>query len=184
MRARIKEIFLSFGRKIPVVSFEMIDGDAEAFEKLKDKDLDVEVKVHREHRSLDANKMLWACLGDMAKELQRDPWDLYLMMLKRYGQYTTLFVRPEAIEMLRRQWREIDEVGDTTIVNEDGEAQRMVYLNCFFGSSTYDSKEFSHLLDGVISEMKEIGLTPPPSSDLKRAIERWEATHDKSERPS
>lgn len=181
MRAKIKELLLSFGSKIPVVTFEMIDGDAEALEKLKEKDLDVEVKIHREHRSLDANKMLWACLGDMAKVLQRDSWDIYLMMLKRYGKYTTLLVRSEAVGMLKRQWREIDEVGDTTIVNEDGEAQRMVYLNCYFGSSTYDSKEFSHLLDGVISEMKEIGLTPPPSKDIQRAIEKWEARHDKAE---
>jgi hypothetical protein len=124
--------------------------------------------------------MLWACLGDIAKVLQRDTWSLYLLMLKRYGKYTTLLLQPNAVEMMKRQWREVEEVGDTTIVNEDGEAQKMVYLNCYFGSSTYDSKEFSCLLDGVVNEMKDIGLEPPPSKEMQRAIENWEAVHDKT----
>lgn len=179
MRARLKDILLSFGSKNPVVSFE-VDGNAESLEKFKDKDLDLDIKVHREKRSLDANKMLWACLGDIAKVLQRDTWDLYLMMLKRYGKYTTLLVKADAVEMMRRQWREIDEVGDTTIVNEDGEAKKMVYLNCYYGSHTYDSKEFSVLLEGVVSEMKDIGIEPPMSRDMQRALDNWEATHDKA----
>ena len=45
---------------------------------------------------------------------------------------------------------------------------------CYFGSSTLDSKEFSVLLDGVISEMKEMGLEIPMQSDLKRVIEEYE----------
>ena len=45
---------------------------------------------------------------------------------------------------------------------------------CYFGSSTLDSKEFSVLLDGVISEMKEMGLETPTSKEMQRAIERWE----------
>ena len=45
---------------------------------------------------------------------------------------------------------------------------------CYFGSSTYNSKEFSVLLDGVVSEMQELGLQPPPSGDMKRSIEALE----------
>lgn len=179
MRAKLKDIVLHFGSRCPVVSFE-VDGTAETLEKYRDKDLDLGIKLHREHRSIDANKMLWACLGDIANEINADSWGLYLQMLKRYGQYTTILVNADAVEMMRRQWREVDEVGEATIVNEDGIAQRKVYLNCYFGSSTYDSKEFSKLLEGVVSEMKEIGLEPPPSRDMQRAIEQWEATHDKA----
>lgn len=179
MKARLKDIVLPFGNKNPVASFE-VECNAETIERYKDKDLDLDIKQHREKRSLDANKMLWACLGDIAKVLQMDTWELYLLMLKRYGKYTTVLVNADAVGMMRRRWREIDEIGDTTIVNEDGIAQRKVYLNCYFGSSTYDSKEFSALLDGVVSEMKEIGLEPPLSRDMQRAIENWEAVHDKA----
>jgi hypothetical protein len=30
------------------------------------------------------------------------------------------------------------------------------------------------LLDGVISEMKEMGLDTPTSEDMKRSLEQWE----------
>ena len=50
----------------------------------------------------------------------------------------------------------------------------MVELLCFFGSSTYSSSEFSKLLEGVINDMKDLGLMPPPSSDMRRALEELE----------
>jgi hypothetical protein len=45
---------------------------------------------------------------------------------------------------------------------------------CYFGSSTYDSKEFSILLNGVISEMEEMGLATPKSEEVERMLIQWE----------
>ena len=45
---------------------------------------------------------------------------------------------------------------------------------CYFGSSTYNTKEFSVLLEGVISEMKEARLETPTSEDMRRSLEQWE----------
>jgi len=30
------------------------------------------------------------------------------------------------------------------------------------------------LLEGVVSEMREMGLDTPPSQDMRRALEQWE----------
>lgn len=137
--------------------------------------LSIEAKPYRKKRSLDANGMLWACLGEMAAVLRTDKWDLYLLMLKRYGQYTYICVKPNMVDAMKRQWREIEVVGDIDI-----NGKQAVQLLCYFGSSTYDSKEFSVLLDGVVSEMKEMGLQPPPSKDMQRALEQWEKKHEKT----
>ena len=91
-------------------------------------------------------------------------------MLKRYGQYTYICVKPKAVEAIKKQWRECEEIGHITIDGQDS-----VQMLCYFGSSTYNSKEFSILLDGVISEMKEMGLETPADRELKRAIEQMEA---------
>ena len=64
--------------------------------------------------------------------------------------------------------RECEVIGKVTV-----NGQEAVQMLCSFGSSTYNTKEFSHLLDGVISEMKEMGLETPLSSDMKRALEMW-----------
>lgn len=137
--------------------------------ELKDELLDVEVKKHREKRSLNANGMLWACLSDIAKVLRTDKWSVYLQMLKRYGTYTYICVKPEAVEGVKKQWRECEEIGDIDI-----NGQKATQLLCYYGSSTYNTQEFSVLLDGVFSEMKEMGLTTPDEEKLERALELWE----------
>ena len=142
-------------------------------EKIKNLDkLSIEAKKYREKRSLDANALLWACLSDIAMALRTDKWNVYLMMLKRYGKYTYICVKPNVVEAVKAQWRECEEIGTIKI-----NGQEAVQLLCYFGSSTYDTKEMSVLIDGVISEMKEMGLETPESREVKRAIEEYEKHH-------
>lgn len=131
--------------------------------------LQIKAVKHRERRSLDANKMLWACLGDIASALRADKWDVYLQMLKRYGKYTYICVKPSVVDAMKMQWRESEVIGEVDI-----NGQKAVQMLCYFGSSTLDSREFSVLLDGVVSEMKEMGLKTPMSQDMKKALENWE----------
>lgn len=154
-----------------LLTFETVE-PPDIFDKTRDKDLNLEIKQHRNHRSDNANKLLWECIGRLAMALRADKWDIYLLMLKRYGQYTYIVVPPNAVEMVTRQWRECEVIGDININGRDG-----VQMLCYYGSSTYDTKQFSILLDGVISEMKEIGLTAPTSEEMRRSIEEWEKMH-------
>ena len=136
----------------------------------QDKEKTWDIKEHKEKRSLDANGMLWACLQDIATAVKSDKWSIYLQMLKRYGKFDYVIVKEKAVEAMKKQWRELEEVGEIDI-----HGQKAVQLLCYYGSSTYDKKEFSVLLDGVISEMKEIGLTPPPDRQTKELLEKWKA---------
>lgn len=128
-----------------------------------------DITEHKEKRSKDANALLWACLGELAEALRSDKWEVYLQMLKRYGKYTYICVKPHVVDAVKKQWRECEEIGHINIGGQDS-----VQMLCYFGSSTYDSKEFSVLLDGVISEMKEMGLDTPADKELERAIKRME----------
>ena len=136
---------------------------------LENKDLDVEIKEFRPHRSKDANALLWACIGDIAKAITSDPWSVYLRMLRRYGKFTQIVVTPGAVEAVKKQWREAEVIGDYEV-----NGKKAVCMLCYYGSSTYDSKEMSALLDGVLSEMDEMHLQKPASSTLQRAIDEWE----------
>lgn len=160
-KGRITGIQMPFRSKRPVVSFE-VQADPEALEKYMDIDLDISFSRHRNRRSIDANAFLWACLGEIARAINSDTWSIYLYMLERYGKFTHILVKPEAVEQVRQVWRE------TKIV---GEKNGMIQMLCFFGSSTYNTKEFSQLLDGVVSEMKEMHLETPPDEEMKRLLE-------------
>lgn len=156
------------------ITFSMNEKECLAeVDKIKDfEKLSVEAKQYKRKRSLDANALLWACLSDIASVLRADKWEVYLTMLKRYGKFTYICVKPNIVEAVKAQWRECEEIGT---INING--QEAVQLLCYFGSSTYDTKEMSVLIDGVISEMKELGLELPPSGDIERAIKEYEKYH-------
>lgn len=140
--------------------------DIELINNWLNKDLDITVKEHKEKRSNDANAMLWLCLGRIAHSIRANKWDVYLQMLKRYGKYTYICVKTEAVEEVKKQWRESEIVGEVEI-----NGKKATQMLCYYGSSTYNTKEFSTLLDGVISEMKEMGLETPQSHEVKKALE-------------
>ena len=134
-------------------------------------DILFEIKEHKEKRSLNANNLMWHCLDQIAKAMipPQDKWDVYLMMLKRYGKFTYICVKPNVVDAMKKQWRESEVIGHVDINGQDS-----VQMLCYFGSHTYDTKEFSVLLDGIISEMAEMGLKTPREEELERALERWE----------
>lgn len=143
--------------------------------KLKDKELKVSFSQKKNKRSLDANACLWFCLNRIAVALNTDKWLIYLQMLKRYGKFTYICVKPNVVDKVKEQWRECEVIGETTI-----NGQKAVQLLCYFGSSTYDTKEFSTLLNGVISEMEEMGLDTPTSEDVRAMIKKLEKERGKN----
>jgi hypothetical protein len=178
LTGKLKRIELPFRSKIPSITLD-VRADPADLEDLLDKDLDISLAKHRNRRSLDANAMLWACLGKMAAVLRTDNWSMYLHELERYGKFAHILVSPDMIEAVKRQWRETKVVGETQVVDQEtGEIKPMVQMICFFGSSTYNTAEFSRLLDGVIGDMRDMRLEIPPSEDVKRVMEE----HDKARR--
>lgn len=144
---------------------------------LEGKDLDIKASQHREKRSLDANALMWHCIGEIAKSLNppRDKWEIYIESLRKYGKYTYVLLSEKAVETFKQLWRETEVVGEV-----DVNGRKAVQLLCYYGSSTYDTKEFSVLLDGIIEDMKDLGLNPPLPSDIKRSLEIWEKMHEQS----
>ena len=140
----------------------------------QDRNKEFEVREYKQKRSLDQNRLLWGCIGDIATALRADKWDIYLAMLKRYGKFTYICVKPNVVEAIKKQWRESEEIGEIEIGGE-----KAVQMLCYFGSSTYNSKEMSVLLDGIISEMKEMELPTPSEKELDRVIKQMEKNDEK-----
>lgn len=137
--------------------------------KIADEDDRVfDLVVHKEKRSLNANGLLWHCIGQIASKMRVDKWDVYLDMLKHYGTYSYVLCRPKAVDKMREVWRETEVLGEVTVGGETA-----VQLLCYYGSSTMNSKEFSVLLDGVIQEMKNLGIEPPTSEQMQQALLAW-----------
>ena len=128
----------------------------------------LEVKPYRKKRSIDANATLWLLLNVMAEKLHTTKDELYIEMLDRYGVFTHIVVKPNVVERVKQEWRTVRVLGEVTINGKAG-----IQLQCYFGSSTYDSKEFSVLLDGVIEEAKELGIEFISREERNLMISEW-----------
>jgi hypothetical protein len=172
MKALAKSIRCQFdesGRQelvLPLVSRVEIAELKSAVEQ--GKQLDVEVKVHRNRRSLNSNAYLWILLQKIAEVLRTDKDAVYLEMLQRYGQFTHIIVKPHVVDKIIAEWRTVRNLGE---VNLNG--QKGVQLQCYFGSSSYTTKEMAVLIDGVVSECKELGIETLPEDEIRRMSEEW-----------
>lgn len=151
------------------ITFELLEGHISELDTLKDKELSIEAKAFYDKRSGKANRLLWGCIGDIAAELNQDKWEVYLHYIKRQGQFTLIQIIPEALEKLETQWREVEVVG-RPIVN----GIEMLDVLCYFGSSTYNSKEFGLLLNDIIEDMKAMGIPLPTSEEMQIALKEVE----------
>lgn len=126
------------------------------------------LKEYREGRSKDANAYMWCLLGKIAEATGQNKDDVYLQMIERYGVYTHVIVKPEARDRLAKEWRAVRELGEVTINGKTG-----VQFQCYYGSSQYDTKEMSVLIDGVVSECKDLDIETATPEELARYKEEW-----------
>lgn len=136
--------------------------------KLQGKKLSVQIKQYREKRSLDANAYMWVLLQKMAEKLKTTKDELYLEMLNRHGVFTHIIVKPNVVDRVIAEWRTVRNLGEVTVNGTTG-----IQLQCYFGSSTYDTKEMSELIDGVVSEAKELDIDVLPPDEIRIMKERW-----------
>jgi hypothetical protein len=134
----------------------------------KGKELAVEIKQYRHKRSLDANAYMWVLLSELASALRTTKDELYLLVLERYGVFTHIVVKPNVVDRVKAEWRTIRELGEVTIKGQTG-----VQLQCFFGSSTYDTAEMARLIDGVVSECKELGINTMTPAEIALLKQEW-----------
>lgn len=134
----------------------------------KGKELAVEIKQYRKRRSNDANSYFWLLVGKLAAAMRTSTDEVYLLMLERYGVFTHIVVKPHIVEQVKKQWRTVRELGEVTVNGKTG-----IQLQCYFGSSTYDSLQMSVLIDGVVSECKDLGIETIPPAELESLKSQW-----------
>ena len=137
----------------------------------KGKTLDVEIKRHHNRRSLDANSYAWVVISKIADTLKSSKEEVYIEMLTRYGQREPQLVSvvEEGVPAIRRATQ-----NHCTIVGESElNGKEFVHLAILRGSSTYSTKEMSILIDGIVSDAKDLGIETIPEEELKSLKESW-----------
>ena len=101
---------------------------------------------------------------------------MYLQMLERYGVYTHFIVKPQAVGMLMQEYRLCRDLGEITVNGKTGHQ-----IQAYFGSSQYDTKQMSRLIDGIVGECEDLGIETMTPGELAMLKEGWgNAQADKS----
>lgn len=147
-----------------------------ALTELKDKKVSIEIKQYREKRSLNANAYAWQLMGQIAEELDISNDEVYHMMLVQYGTpvvdddgKSVMFSLRSDIELGGEFWIHSAPVGTSEVKGKLFTHYRMIK-----GSSEYDTKEMSRLIDGIVYEAQQLDIETKTPQELASMCERWE----------
>ena len=136
---------------------------------LKDKDkLSIEVKPYRQHRSLNANAYAWSLIGKIADVLRAGKDEIYLNLLKRYGQSELISVLSHV--PIENYIKYFEEAGESRLNGKD-----FTHYRVYKGSSEFDTREMSIFIDGVVSEAKELGIQTETPNQIAEMKARWDS---------
>ena len=129
----------------------------------QDKEKIYEIKEYKKKRSLSQNSYAWVLIGKIADSVRLSKEDVYLRMLKDYGQSQIISVADNV--NLRGYTKYYEEIGRSEI-----EGKRFIHYKLFKGSSEFDSEEMAIFIDGVIQECHNLNIetmTPEEVSMLR-----------------
>lgn len=169
--AKIKDIGRTLSGSL-TLTLESSQMDTAAVMRLSKVDvLDVEIKKHRKKRSLDANAYYWLLIGKIGDITGNSKNYIHNIMLDRYGELDRMedgslipFCIRDDIDYLEFPYPHLKPTQKTL---SKGDRLYRWYFQ-IKGSSEYNSKEMSRLIDGIVSECKEMGIETLPPDELER----------------
>lgn len=177
MKTNANDLRVTFNEeRYPIIELTLIERNISEIDDLRrvieeGNLLSVEVKKYRKKRSLDANSYAWVLMSKMADVLRTSKEEVYIKMLERYGQREEqlLSVVTEAVDMIYRATdNHCTEVGKSELNGKE-----FTHLAILIGSSKYNTKEMSILIDGIVSECKELGIETMTPNEILRLKEEW-----------
>ena len=134
----------------------------------KEKIYDVLIQEHKEKRSLNANSYAWVLISKIGDRLRMSKDDVYIMMLERYGQSEIVSVLADI--NVNGYFKYYKEFGSGYVNGKE-----FKHYKIFKGSSTYDTREMSILIDGIVSECQDLGIETMTINELERLKSLWQS---------
>lgn len=183
--ARIKDIGRTLEGKLTITLESSGIGAEEITGLLKLDRLDAELKKHHEKRSLDANAYYWLLVGRIGKVTGDDRNRIHNMMLNRYGELERMpdgslvpFCIRDDIDYLGFPYPHLKPTQKT--LSKGNRLYRWYYQ--IKGSSEYNTSEMSALIDGAVSECREMGIETLPPEELERMMEAYGKNKKRADR--
>lgn len=127
----------------------------------QDREKIFEIKEYKSKRSRSQNNYAWELITQIGNVLRKSKEEVYLQMLKDYGQ-------SEVVSMLssidpKGYFKYFEAIG-TGITND----KEFTHYKIFKGSSEFDTKEMSIFIDGIVQEAEQLGISTLTKEEIAR----------------
>ena len=174
--------------KISAVSVGFLDGKAKLVLEINEKNclkeiydeysqcekLSIDIKKYRKKRSLDANAYLWVLCGKLAEKMGISKEEVYRQQIIDAGIYRSVKVSSEAADTLIKSWK-MHGIGWVAELADDYADNEWSIINLYYGSSVYNTKQISRLIDNVVNECKNLNIQTMTPDEISNMMSLWEA---------
>lgn len=144
----------------------------------EDKNQVYDLSPHKDEkpRSLSANNYFYALCTKIAEKLRISLNEVHNQMLSRYGypefieDKIVYFILPDNIDVNKLEGVHLKPTSKTQVL-DNGDLNR-VYI-VMRGSHTYNTVEMARLIDGVISEAKQLDIPVITVTEKDKMLEQW-----------
>jgi len=172
MKARLLDLAISLdGKQRLTVE---LDGDfRETWDELHETECEITVKKYRKRRSLDANAYAWVLLDKIAARKRITKAEAYRHAIRDIGGVSDVIcVKNNAVADFKRRWKAR---GLGWQVEEFNSAiPGWTNLILYYGSSVYDTKQMSDLIDSIVQDAQSLGIETKSQEELNSMMEEYE----------
>lgn len=134
--------------------------------------LKADIKQFRNKRSLDANAYCFVLCQKIAEVIGNTKEFVYKQAIKQVGQFEIVPIKDEAVEHWIQAW-ESRGIGWQAEIMRDSKIEGYTTTVNYYGSSVYDTKEMSLLLEEIVYQAKELGIDTMTDKEKQELIEKW-----------
>lgn len=151
-----------------------IQGDFRPYiEKFSDKDLTIKITPFKAKRSLNANAYSWVLINKLAEKLNISPDEVYRNAIRHIGGvYEIICCQNKAVDKFCKSWQRNGIGWQTEIL--DSKIDGCTNVVCYYGSSEYDTKQMSRLIDNIVQDCKAVGIETMTPDELERLCDAWQ----------
>ena len=139
----------------------------------EDSDFELSIDKVKAKRSNDANRYFWQLVGQLSATINVSPEDIYRTYIKDVGgNYEVVPIREDAVDCWLSAWRSKGIGWQCEII---GDSKLRGYKNviCYYGSSTYDTRQMSRLIDLCVQDCKAQGIETMSTTELASLMENY-----------
>ena len=150
-----------------------LDGDfGEQYNKFHGKPVDVTIKPYLRKRSLDANAYAWVLLDKLAAEMGIPKEEIYREAIRQIGGVSVqICLQSKAVDAFCKGW-ESRGIG-WQCEKFPSKIAGCINVIAFFGSSVYDTKQMSGLINQLIEDCRSLGIETKSPEEIASLLKEW-----------